>query len=69
MGKWRQGRNVPINVYEDDRPVCQCHTALDARNIVDAMNVRAALAERERKARLDEAKESDAIIKDSLEAD
>jgi hypothetical protein len=38
MGKWRQGRNVPINVYDDDRPVCQCHTALDARAIVDAMN-------------------------------
>jgi hypothetical protein len=29
---------VPINVYEGDRPVCQCHTAIDAKRIVDAMN-------------------------------
>jgi hypothetical protein len=38
---WRVGKNVPINVYGDeDRPVCQCHTALDARRIVDAVNDR-----------------------------
>lgn len=35
---WRVGRKVPINVYEGDRPVCQCHTALDARLIVKAVN-------------------------------
>jgi hypothetical protein len=35
---WRIGNKVPINVYEDDRPVCQCHTALDAKAIVDAVN-------------------------------
>jgi hypothetical protein len=40
---WRQGRRVPINVYEDgengeSRPVCQCHTALDAALIVRAVN-------------------------------
>jgi hypothetical protein len=36
--KWRQGSKIPLNVYEDDRPVCQCHTADDARRLVDAMN-------------------------------
>jgi|SRR5579863_7261394 len=35
---WRVGRKVPINVYDGDRPVCQCHTELDALNIVAAMN-------------------------------
>ena len=37
---WRVGSKVPINVYEGDRPVCQCHTASDARRIVAAMNSR-----------------------------
>jgi hypothetical protein len=36
--RWRVGRTVPINVYEGNRPVCQCHTADDARRIVTAMN-------------------------------
>lgn len=36
--RWRVGKNVPLNVYEGDRPVCQCHTAIDARRIVDAVN-------------------------------
>jgi len=35
---WRVGHKVPINVYEGDRPVCQCHTAEDALRIVRAMN-------------------------------
>lgn len=35
---WRTGRKVPINVYEGDRPVCQCQTALDAALIVVAVN-------------------------------
>jgi len=35
---WRVGSKVPINVYEDDRPVCQCQTAADAARIVQAMN-------------------------------
>jgi hypothetical protein len=35
---WRVGLKVPINVYEGDRPVCQCHTAEDAQRIVSAMN-------------------------------
>jgi len=35
---WRVGSKVPINVYEGDRPICQCHTAEDAKRIVAAMN-------------------------------
>jgi hypothetical protein len=42
---WRVGRKVPLNVYDDDRPVCQCHSANDARRIVAVMN--AALYEAE----------------------
>jgi hypothetical protein len=29
---------MPINVYEGDRPICQCHTVLDSAHIVAAMN-------------------------------
>lgn len=35
---WRVGRTIPINIYEGDRPICQCHTVEDARRIVAAMN-------------------------------
>lgn len=35
---WRVGSKVPINVYEGERPVCQCHTPEDAGRIVAAMN-------------------------------
>ena len=35
---WRVGSKVPLNVYEGDRPVCQCHTPEDAARIVAAMN-------------------------------
>ena len=35
---WRVGRKVPINVYDGDRPVCQCQTAEDAELIVMAVN-------------------------------
>jgi hypothetical protein len=35
---WRVGSKIPINVYDGDRPVCQCQTALDARKIVCAVN-------------------------------
>lgn len=35
---WRVGRLVPINVYDGDRPVCQCHNEEDAVRIVRAMN-------------------------------
>lgn len=33
---WRVGNKVPLNVYEGDRPVCQCHNAEDAQRIVAA---------------------------------
>lgn len=36
--RWRVGSHVPINVYDGDRPVCQCQTAMDARLIVQAVN-------------------------------
>lgn len=36
--RWRVGKKVPINVYDGDRPVCQCQTAQDAKQIVQAMN-------------------------------
>jgi hypothetical protein len=35
---WRVGRKIPINVYDGERPVCQCQTAMDAKRIVEAMN-------------------------------
>jgi hypothetical protein len=41
MQRWRVGRKVPINVYEGERPVCQCHTPEMAQRIVDAMNATA----------------------------
>jgi hypothetical protein len=39
MPRWRVGHKVPINVYDRDRPVCQCHNEEDAREIVEAMNM------------------------------
>jgi len=42
VNKWRVGTKVPLNVYEGDRPVCQCHNATDATRIVAAMNLRIA---------------------------
>ena len=35
---WRIGSKIPINVYDDNRPVCQCQTAMDAKVIVRAVN-------------------------------
>jgi hypothetical protein len=31
---WRVGGKVPLNVYENDRPMFQCHTPEDAARIV-----------------------------------
>lgn len=39
MNNWRTGRKVPLNVYEGDRPVCQCHNEEDAARIVAGMNL------------------------------
>jgi hypothetical protein len=36
---WRTGKQVPINVYDGDRPVCQCHSEQDAKRIVVAVNL------------------------------
>jgi hypothetical protein len=38
MREWRTGTNVKLNVYEGDRPVCQCHSQVDAERIIRAMN-------------------------------
>jgi hypothetical protein len=35
---WRTETKVKLNVYEGDRPVCQCHSEEDAERIVQAMN-------------------------------
>lgn len=35
---WRVGSKVPLNVYDGDRPVCQCHNEDDALRIVLAVN-------------------------------
>lgn len=37
---WRVGSKVPLNVYEGNRPVCQCHNSDDAVRIVEAMNAK-----------------------------
>ena len=42
---WRVGRQIPLNVYDGDRPVCQCHDLIDAADIVRAMNRKLAHAE------------------------
>lgn len=36
---WRVGTKVPLNVYEGDRPVCQCHSEADAKRLVEALNL------------------------------
>ena len=38
MSVWRVGNQVPVNVYDGNRPVCQCHDARDAALIVQAVN-------------------------------
>jgi len=43
--KWRLGRLIQLNVYEGERPVCQCHTVADAKAIVTAVNRMADLEE------------------------
>lgn len=36
--KWRVGGKVPLNVYEGDKPMFQCHTPEDAARVVDLLN-------------------------------
>lgn len=38
MNFWRVGTKVRLNVYEGDRPICQCHTEEDAARVVRAVN-------------------------------
>lgn len=38
QGPWRVGSKIQLNVYEGDRPVCQCHSEEDAKRIVAACN-------------------------------
>ena len=45
MSKWRVGTKVPLNVYDGDRPVCQCHKAKDAKVICDSVNAHLDLVE------------------------
>jgi hypothetical protein len=45
-GLWRVGGKVPLNVYEGDRPMFQCHTPEDASRIVSMLNATAALESR-----------------------
>jgi hypothetical protein len=35
---WRVGSKVPLNVYEDDKPMFQCHTPEDAARVVALLN-------------------------------
>jgi hypothetical protein len=46
--KWRVGGKVPLNVYEGDRPMFQCHTPEDASRVVELLNKGGELAELER---------------------
>lgn len=38
MKTWRVGGKIPLNVYENDRPMFQCHTPEDAARIVGMLN-------------------------------
>lgn len=39
MPEWRLGSQVALNVYDGDRPVCQCHNEHDAKLMVFAVNL------------------------------
>jgi hypothetical protein len=53
---WRVGQKVPVNVYEGDRPVCQCHSPEDAALIVASVNALASDRGRVHKTALDHRK-------------
>ncbi len=42
-GSWRIGGKVPLNVYEGDRPMFQCHTPEDASRVVSILNATVAI--------------------------
>lgn len=35
---WRVGGKVPLNVYEGDKPMFQCHTPEDAARVAGLLN-------------------------------
>lgn len=45
-GEWRVGGKVPLNVYQGDRPMFQCHTPEDAAMVVAKLNSHDAQAQR-----------------------
>jgi len=47
--RWRVGSKVKLNVYFDDRPICQCHSEADAMMISCGMNFDLASIARQRK--------------------
>ena len=42
MSIWKVGSKVNLNVYKDDRPICQCHSKEDAGELVAGMNAQEA---------------------------
>ncbi len=42
---WRVGSKVPLNVYENDRIMFQCHTPGDAVRVIAILNSAGKLAE------------------------
>jgi len=38
VARWRVGRKVPLNVYEGNKPMFQCHTPEDAARVVFLLN-------------------------------
>ena len=42
MSIWKVGSKVKLNVYKDDRPICQCHSKEDAEELVAGMNAQEA---------------------------
>jgi hypothetical protein len=67
---FRQGSKVPLNIYQGSnpgRPICQCHTEKDARDIVVAVNFYLDLMSRTDNPPLGLNSEGDLFIKDRVE--
>ncbi len=43
--QWRVGGKIPLNVYEGERPMFQCHTPGEAARVVAILNSAGKLAE------------------------
>lgn len=46
--RYRLGSKIKLNVYDGDRPMCQCHNDADAMEIVAALNQAVGAKERVR---------------------